>query len=192
MTAGSGLIHAEISSEQFKKNGGPLEILQLWVNLPAKFKMTAPKYIGLQKNEIPTVEWDNGKVSAQIVSGAWEGKKGGVQPLTDIHLACITFKEGGKHTFSVDPAQTIFLYVVKGKILINGEATEMHHLVEFNHDGKTIEMKAVNDAIILFGYATPFHEPFVAYGPFVMNTQEEIMQAYKDYHAGKFGDEEKL
>ena len=189
MTAGSGLIHAEISSDEFKKTGGPLEILQLWVNLPAKHKMTKPKYVGLQKENIPTVEWDNGKVTAQIVSGTWEEIKGPVEPLTDIHLSCISFKEGGRHTFSVEAEKTIFLYVVKGKILINGEPAEMHHLVEFNHDGKTIEMKAVSDAIILFGYATAFHEPFVAYGPFVMNTQQEIMDAYKDYHAGKFGDE---
>ena len=190
MTAGSGLVHAEISSEEFKKTGGPLEILQLWVNLPAKYKMTQPKYIGLQKDEIPTVQWDDGKVTAQVISGTWENAKGAVQPLTDIHLSCINFKTGGKHTFSVEPGKNIFLYVVKGELLINGERTGQHHLVEFNHDGKMIEMKAVSDAIILFGYATPFHEPFVAYGPFVMNTQEEIMQAYEDYNNGKFGNKD--
>ena len=186
MTAGSGLVHAEVSSEEFKKNGGPLEILQLWVNLPAKHKMTQPKYVGLQKDEIPTLQWDDGKVTAQVISGTWYDTKGAVQPLTDIHLSCIQFKTGGKHTFSVEPGKNIFLYVVKGEVLINGERTGKHHLVEFNHDGKMIEMKAVSDAIILFGYATPFHEPFVAYGPFVMNTQEEIMQAYQDYNSGRF------
>ena len=186
MTAGSGLVHAEVSSEEFKKNGGPLEILQLWVNLPAKHKMTQPKYVGLQKDEIPTLQWDDGKVTAQVISGTWYDTKGAVQPLTDIHLSCIQFKTGGKHTFSVEPGKNIFLYVVKGEVLINGERTGKHHLVEFNHDGKMIEMKAVSDAIILFGYATPFHEPFVAYGPFVMNTQEEIMQAYQDYNSRRF------
>ncbi len=190
MTAGSGLVHAEISSEEFKKNGGPLEILQLWINLPAKFKMTQPKYVGLQKDDIPTLQWDNGKVTAQIISGRWDETKGAVQPLTDIHLSSINFKEGGKHTFEIEPGKNIFLYVVKGEVLINGEHATMHHLVEFNHDGKMIEMKAVSDAVILFGYATPLHEPFVAYGPFVMNTQEEIMQAYKDYNNEKFGKEE--
>jgi len=190
MTAGSGLVHAEISSEEFKKSGGPLEILQLWVNLPAKYKMTQPKYVGLQKDEIPTVQWDDGKVTAQIISGTWDGTNGAVQPLTDIHLSSINFKEGGKHTFEIDPVKNIFLYVVKGEVLINGEHAAIHHLVEFNHDGKMIGMKAVSDAIILFGYATPFHEPFVAYGPFVMNTQEEIMQAYQDFSDGKFGGED--
>ncbi len=188
MTAGSGLIHAEISSEEFKKNGGPLEILQLWVNLPAKHKMTNPAYVGLQKDEIPTKEWDNGAVKARIISGNWDGVEGAFKPLTDIHLANISFKPNGHHTFLVEPDKTIFLYVVKGELMINGEKTGMHHLVEFNADGKTIEMKALTDVVILFGHATPFHEPFVAMGPFVMNTQEEIMQAYEDYNKGKFGD----
>ena len=187
MTAGSGLVHSEISSEEFKKNGGPLELLQLWVNLPAKHKMTKPTYKGLQKDEIPTVSWDEGKVTASIISGTWDGHEAPVKPLTDIHLASISFTAGGKHTFSIEPEKTVFLYVVKGKILVNGEAADMHHLVEFNHEGKIIEMKSLSDSIILFGYATPFHEPFVAHGPFVMNTQAEIIQAYEDYHAGRFG-----
>ena len=187
MTAGSGLVHAEVSSEEFKKNGGPLEILQLWVNLPAAHKMTAPKYIGLQSDEIPVALWDDGKVKAQIIAGNWSGTEGAVKPLTDIHLSRIDFAPGGKMTTNIAENKTVFLYVVKGKIKVNGEAVEMHHIVEFNHDGKVVELKSLEESIILFGYATPFHEPFLAYGPFVMNTQEEIMQAYEDYNNGKFG-----
>ncbi len=189
MTAGSGLIHAEVSSEEFKKHGGPLEILQLWVNLPAKHKMVKPSYKGLQQNEIPTVKWNGGKIEAQLISGKWDGVDGAISPLTDIHLASIRFQANSSHSFSVEPGKTVFLYVVKGELMINGEKTGMHHLVEFNQDGKIIEIKSVIDAIILFGHATPFHEPFVAMGPFVMNTQEEIMQAYDDYNQGKFGGE---
>jgi len=187
MTAGSGLVHAEISSDEFKKKGGPLEILQLWVNLPAKYKMTKPAYKGLQKEELPVKSWDEGRVSAQIIAGEWDGVKGPVKPLTDIHIANISFKEGGRITFSIEKNKTVFLYVVRGKTRINGEDADMHHLIEFSHEGSSIEIKAVTDALLLFGYATPFHEPFAAYGPFVMNTQEEIMKAYEDYHAGKFG-----
>lgn len=187
MTAGSGLVHAEISSDEFKKKGGPLEILQLWVNLPAKYKMTKPFYKGLQKEDIPVKSWDEGKVTAQIIAGEWDGVNGSIKPLTDIHLANISFKEEGRVTFSIEKNKTVFLYVVKGKTRINGEDADMHHLIEFSHEGSTIEIKAVTDAMLLFGYATPFHEPFAAYGPFVMNTHEEIMQAYEEYHAGKFG-----
>jgi len=192
MTAGSGVIHNEISSEDFTQNGGPLEILQLWVNLPAKYKMIKPDYKGLQKDEIPTLQWDEGKIKAHVVAGDWEDVEGPVKPHTDIHLSYIEFKKGGMVVFTIPHERNIFLYVVRGSLRINGDDTHEHHLIEFNHDGEVIDIKATSDALILFGYATPFHEPIVAYGPFVMNTQEEIQQAYRDYHAGKFGDEEKL
>ena len=192
MTAGSGLIHAEVSSPEFKAKGGPLEILQLWVNLPAKYKMTQPKYVGLQQDNIPTVNYDNAKVTAHILSGDWNGTKGPFQPLTDIHLSFIYFKEGGKFTTQVPRDQNIFLYVVKGEIKINEDVARIHQLVEFNHDGEEVQMEAARDATILFGYATPFNEPLVAYGPFVMNTREEIQQAYEDLKKGKFGNAEEL
>jgi len=192
MTAGSGLIHAEVSSPEFKAKGGPLEILQLWVNLPAAFKMTAPKYTGLQKSDIPVINFDNGKVSAHIVSGNWDGSKGPFEPLTDIHLSFIFFEEGGKFAFNIPEKQNVFLYIVKGEIKVNGEFVGIHYLVEFNHDGEELQMEATTDATILFGYATPFNEPVVAYGPFVMNTREEVQQAYEDLKKGKFGDGREL
>jgi redox-sensitive bicupin YhaK (pirin superfamily) len=192
MTAGSGLIHAEVSSEEFKAKGGPLEILQLWVNLPAKYKMTAPKYTGLQKEDIPVVNLDGDKVTLHAVSGNWEGTKSAFEPLTDVTLAWIKFKEGGEAQFSIPSTQNIFFYVVKGNVTVNGTDVYMHHLVQFENHGEELAIKANTEGIILFGYATPFHEPFVAYGPFVMNTREEILQAYDDYHKGNFGSEESL
>jgi redox-sensitive bicupin YhaK (pirin superfamily) len=187
MTAGSGLVHAEISSDEFKQKGGPLEILQLWINLPAKYKMTQPSYKGLQKEEIPIKQWDEGRVTGRVIAGEWDGVIGPIKPLTDVHIANLAFKQDGRVTFSIEKNKTVFLYVIKGQTRINGEEADMHHLIEFSHEGSSIEIKAVTDALLLFGYATPFHEPFAAYGPFVMNTQQEIMQAYEDYHAGKFG-----
>ncbi len=187
MTAGKGIVHAEVSSDEFKKEGGPVEILQLWVNLPAKHKMVQPGYTGLQAADIPVVSSSDGKVNMHIVSGTWEGVTGPVKPLTDIHLASIDFKEGGKKNFGIPADQTVFLYVVRGHVRVNGEDVTEHYIVEFSHDGNIIELKALSNSLILFGYATPFHEPFVAYGPFVMNTHDEIQQAYKDYHEGKFG-----
>ena len=151
MTAGSGLIHSEVSSEEFKLKGGPLEILQLWINLPAKHKMTAPKYIGLQKEDIPTIKSDNEKVTVHVISGTWDNVEGPVHPLTDINLSWIEFKEGGKHNFVVDTQKSIFCYVVKGAVKINGDETQSHYLVEFNTDGTIVEMKATSNAIILFG-----------------------------------------
>ncbi|MGN6566310.1 MAG: pirin family protein [Flavipsychrobacter sp.] len=187
MTAGKGLIHAEISSDEFKVNGGPLEILQLWLNLPARYKMTEPKYVGLQKDQVPTLSWDEGKVTANIIAGEWDGVAAPIKPLTDIHLASIYFKKGGQISLAIPRDKNIFLYVVKGNLTVNEVPAQQHGLVEFENDNEQVNMQATEDAVILFGYATPFHEPFVAYGPFVMNTSEEIMQAYNDYNSGKFG-----
>jgi redox-sensitive bicupin YhaK (pirin superfamily) len=192
MTAGKGLIHAEVSSEQFKNLGGPLEILQLWVNLPAKHKMTEPKYTGLQKEEIPAVQLDGGKIVLHPVSGTWGETKGPVTPLTDIHLSWIEFREGGKTSFSIPDSQNIFFYVVKGEVAVNGTDVGMLHTVEFERNGEEVNITANTDAVILFGYATPFNEPLAAYGPFVMNTREEVMEAYDDFNKGLFGKPENL
>ncbi len=187
MTAGRGLIHSEVSSEEFMKNGGELEILQLWVNLPAKLKMNEPKYVGLQEKDIPGIDYDNGKVTIHAVSGDWEGTKGAFNPLVDIQLATINFVEGGSYRTSIDAERNIFFYVIKGKVNVNGSKAKMHQLVEFNNDGTDLEIKAQEESIILLGNAVPFNEPIVAQGPFVMNSSEEIRQAYHDYRNGKFG-----
>ena len=192
MTAGSGLIHAEISSEAFKQKGGPLEILQLWVNLPAKHKMTPPRYTGLQQNQIPAFSWDQGRVRAHLVSGNWEGQAGPMVPLNDIHLAWLNVKKSGTVSQSIATDRNILLYVIKGEIKVNGTPVKMHHLVEFGHDNEMVELTATADAIVLLGHAAPFNEPIVSYGPFVMNTREEIMQAYDDYQKGKFGNADRL
>jgi redox-sensitive bicupin YhaK (pirin superfamily) len=132
---------------------------------------------------------DNGKVTAYIISGDWNGVKGCIHPLTDVHLASIYFEKGGKVNFSVPKSKNIFLYVVKGEISVNGKDVRMHNLVEFANDAEEIQFEAITDCIVLFGHATPFKEPFAANGPFVMNTREEIMQAYDDYNKGTFGSE---
>lgn len=177
------------SSDEFKKVGGQLEILQLWINLPTKYKFTDPKYIGLQKEEIPVVSFDDDKVQAHIITGTWNNTKASITPLTDISLAYINFRENGRLNRNIPSDKTVFLYVVKGSLIVNGEPSDIHEIIQFSHEGTMIEIKALTNALILFGYATPLQEPFVAYGPFVMNTQEEIMQAYEDYNAGKFGSE---
>lgn len=187
MTAGSGLIHAEISSDKFKKEGGPLEILQLWFNLPAAHKMTAPKYIGLQKDQIPTVELDKGKVQVQVVSGSWGDVQAPIQNLSDIHMAGITLKVGGTFSQQVAAERNIFFYVVRGAVTVNGAAAEKLTLVEFENEGDTVSVAASEDAYMLFGHATPFNEPVVSHGPFVMNTEEQIHEAFADYQSGKMG-----
>jgi quercetin 2,3-dioxygenase len=188
MTAGRGIIHSEISSPEFKMKGGPLEILQLWVNLPASLKLTEPRYQGLQEKEIPQVILNDGKVVIRAVAGAWGSQIGPVAPLTDIRLARVDLLRGGQIQEKVSEQKNIFLYVVKGKIRVNGRTTSLHHLVEFGHTGELVEVEALEDAIILMGDASPYHESLVAYGPFVMNSKKEILDAYKDFEMGKMGD----
>jgi len=189
MVAGKGLIHAEVSSDEFKDNGGPLELLQLWINLPSRHKMMAPVYQGLQKKDIPELWLDGDKAIAHIVFGGWKGINGPFSPLTDIHLARIDFKQEGKTGFFIAREMSILLYVVKGTMQVNNKQIPEHHIAVFAHDDEPINMLALTDAVILFGYATPLREPFVAHGPFVMNKRDEILRAFDDYNSGKFGDE---
>ncbi|WP_299821246.1 pirin family protein [uncultured Pontibacter sp.] len=187
MTAGSGLIHAEVSSEKFKKEGGPMEILQLWFNLPAKYKMVKPNYIGLQKDKIPVVTEADGKVKVNVVSGKWGETEGPIPSLSDIHMASIEMQQGAGFTTSIAAARNIFFYVVRGKVTVNGVEAEKLNLVEFTNEGEEITVNASEDSYLLLGHAKPFNEPVVAHGPFVMNTEEEIREAFRDYQMGKMG-----
>lgn len=187
MTAGSGLIHAEISSDEFKKAGGDLEILQLWFNLPARYKMTEPKYVGLQKDQLPTATEDDGKVKIQVISGSWDNVKGPIDSLSNISMASIDMDKGGRFATSVPAEHNIFFYVVRGAVRVNGETAEKLTLVEFENEGEELQVEALEDAVLLFGHAQPFNEPVVSHGPFVMNTEEEIKEAFRDYQLGKMG-----
>lgn len=187
MTAGSGLIHAEVSSEDFKKEGGSLEILQLWFNLPAKHKMTKPNYTGLQKDAIPVAVEDEGKVKVNVISGNWGDIKGPIPSLSDIHMASIELEQGGKFTTRIAAECNIFFYVVRGEVKVNEATVQKLHLVEFTNEGEKITVEATEDTYILLGHDQPFNEPVVSHGPFVMNTEQEIQEAFRDYQAGKMG-----
>ena len=186
MTAGSGLVHAEISPDEFMRTGGPLEILQLWVNLPPRLKMTPPRYIGLQRDEIPAIETPDGLGLVSLVSGEYLGRKGAMQPLLDIFLSTVELKAGAHVEFPGVASRNVFLYVVRGSIKVAGREAPEWHLLELGDAGDSVEIEAVSDAVLLFGHAEPIGAPVVAYGPFVMNTREEIMQAIQDYQAGRF------
>jgi len=184
MTAGRGIIHAEVSPEAFKRTGGPLEILQLWVNLPARLKMTAPRYTGVQQDQIPQVARDG--VTVNVISGAWQGVTGPIESLTGIVMTTLEMKPGGRIAFDDLMGRDVFCYVARGEVAVNGQDVKKWHLIEFG-DGDVVDLEAISDAVVLFGHAEPIDEPVVSHGPFVMNTVQEIHQAYADYQAGKFG-----
>ncbi|WP_142850314.1 pirin family protein [Telmatospirillum sp. J64-1] len=189
MTAGRGLVHAELSPASFMERGGALEILQLWVNLPSRLKMVQPRYVGLQQAQIPALPSADGRVTVNLISGEWEGRTGPVESLTGIAMMTLSFQPGGRILLPAPVGRNVFLYVVRGEISVAGEAAKPHHLVEMNEDGESVEIVAQDAAMVLFGHAEPLGEPVVAHGPFVMNSREEILQAIRDYQAGKFGDE---
>jgi redox-sensitive bicupin YhaK (pirin superfamily) len=187
MTAGRGLVHAEISPPEFLEQGGPLEILQLWVNLPSRLKMTDPRYTGLQKEDIPALALDGGRVTMNLISGAYEGAAGPFDSLTGVFMSTVQFKAGGRlHAGSLQ-GRNVFLYVVRGAVTIGGDKVTAMHLAELQDEGDEVGIEANSDALILFGHAEPLNEPVVSHGPFVMNTREEIARAMNDYQAGRFG-----
>ena len=187
MTAGSGLVHEEVSPREFMRRGGRLEILQLWVNLPSRLKMTPPRYVGLQRDDLPAFTKDDGCVTVTPISGTWLGHAGPIQSLTDVQMATLQLASGGTLRMRIAPGRTIFLYVVRGDIAVGGTAAAPFHLVKMNEDGDEIELHAATEAVVLLGHAPPLGEPVAWHGPFVMNTREEIIQAIRDYQAGRFG-----
>ncbi len=184
MTAGSGIVHAEVSPESFRRAGGPMEILQLWLNLPARLKMTPPRYVGAQAEAIPAVSQDGATV--HLVSGAFGGAQGPVESLTGTFLTWVELAPGGQVTFDGLKGRDVFLYAARGAFDVAGTRVERFNLAELSA-GDRVTLTASEPALLLFSHAAPIDEPIVAHGPFVMNTPEEIRQAFLDYQAGKFG-----
>jgi redox-sensitive bicupin YhaK (pirin superfamily) len=187
MTAGSGVVHAELSPDPFKRVGGPLEILQLWVNLPSRLKMTAPRYVGLQHESIPAITAADGKATVNLISGRWADHVGPVDSLTGVFMTTIEMRPGASLSFDNLAGRNVFLYLVSGEARVNGTAVATHTLVELGLAGDELTLETAAGARFLFGHGAPIDEPVFAYGPFVMNTEAEIRQAIADYQAGKFG-----
>ena len=183
MTAGRGLIHAELSPESFKRDGGPLEILQLWVNLPSSLKMVEPNYVGVTGAEIPLVELSDG-VTMRPISGLDATP---IRSLTGIMLATVEMRPGSSATLPAPSGRSVLLYTVRGSARVGGAEIPQHHLAQMS-DGEGVEVQSEAGALILFGHGDPIGEPVLAHGPFVMNTREEIVQAIQDYQRGLFGD----
>jgi redox-sensitive bicupin YhaK (pirin superfamily) len=185
MTAGSGLIHEEISPERFKREGGGLEILQLWINLPARLKMTPPRYVGLQRDAIPGIRSDEAGSAVNLIAGRFAGQHGPVHSLTGVFMATAHLAPGGRVRFDELAGRDVFFYVVCGAVRVAEISVAAFTLVELD-EGNAVDIEAATQAVILFGHAAPIDEPVVSHGPFVMTSVDEIRQAYADYHAGRF------
>ena len=181
MTAGSGLLHKEMHSDAFTRRGGRFHALQLWVNLPAKSKMTAPRYQTLLASQIPSV----GPV--KIIAGEYRGVKGPAETFTPVNLFDLRLRANASVELNLRDGYSAGLYVVEGKISVNGETANGSELVVLDRKGDDVVIQATADSIVLVMNGAPIDEPVAGYGPFVMNTPGEIQQAFADYHAGRLG-----
>jgi redox-sensitive bicupin YhaK (pirin superfamily) len=181
MTAGSGLLHKEMHSDAFTRRGGRFHALQLWVNLPAKSKMTAPRYQTLLASEIPSVD------SVRVIAGEYAGVKGPAQTFTPVNLLDARVHAGRQLRLNLRDGYSAGLYVVSGKTTVNGEAAAEGELVVLDRKGDEVVIDALTDAIVFVMNGAPIDEPVVGYGPFVMNSTREIQQAYADFNAGRLG-----
>jgi redox-sensitive bicupin YhaK (pirin superfamily) len=187
MTAARGIVHSENLSANQRENGGKMEILQLWMNLPAALKMSQPNYQGFQESEIPKVISEDTKTDIAIISGAYEGKIGAAQSITGLKMFNINMKEGGELSLKIEEGKNVLFYVIDGEVLVNGKLVIGHQLAVFDTSNTDIDLKAQSETRIIFGTGDPINEPMVSQGPFVMNTTTELMQAMRDYQMGKMG-----
>ncbi len=187
MTAGSGILHEEFHSEGFSKGGGTLEMVQLWVNLPAKLKMTKPAYQAILDKQIPAIELKNGAGQARIIAGELDGHEGPAHTFTPLNVIDLRLKRGST-SIPVPEGWNVSLVVLKGAIEAgDGTVAKDAQMLMFSNQGQDIEVNVLEDTIALLLSGEPINEPIVGYGPFVMNTKEEIAQAMQDFNSGSFG-----
>jgi redox-sensitive bicupin YhaK (pirin superfamily) len=188
MTAASGILHKEYHEAEFSKNGGDFQMVQLWVNLPAKDKMSTPKYQGITNDQISKFELpENGGV-IEVIAGQYKDTKGSASTFTPVHLLNAKLNKGAKASFNFPANYNTGLLVIEGSIKINNtENVSADHFALFENNGEEFTIEATENAIVLILSGEPINEPIVSHGPFVMNTQAEIMQAFNDVNTGKFG-----
>lgn len=188
MTAASGVLHDEFHSPAFTRAGGELEMVQLWVNLPAKHKMSPPRYQGILNAQIPETALPDGAGRARVIAGAFAGRTGPAATFSDLNVWDLRLKQGREITLTVAEGHSAAIAVLRGAIVANGSReTKDAELVLFEQTGAEILVRASVDSTLLFLSGAPIAEPIVGYGPFVMNTRAEIETAMMDFRQGKFG-----
>ena len=188
MTSGKGILHKEYHEKNFSKKGGEMQMVQLWVNLPAKDKMTEPKYQNIENKDLAKVDLGNGIGSIDIIAGEFEKNKGPALSFTPMSLFNVKLNKGKGTSLSFNENHNTGLLIIKGNVIINNkERAPTNHFVLFENKGKEFTIKAEDDAEILVLSGEPIDEPIASYGPFVMNTNDEIKQTIDDFNSGKFG-----
>jgi len=188
MTAGGGILHEEFHSEAFTRRGGTFEVAQLWVNLPARDKMAPAGYQSLEAADIPAVELPVGAGSVRVIAGEFRGRRGAARTFTPVDVWDLRLAAGGRVGLDAAEGRTLALVVLRGTVGVNGgSVARAGQLVVFGREGAGATVEANGEAVLLVLGGEPIDEPVAGYGPFVMNTREEIAQAIADFRAGRFG-----
>jgi len=188
MTAGAGVLHKEYYEKEFNAKGGEFQMIQLWVNLPAKYKMTSPKYQGIKHSEMGKYFVPHEAGVMNIIAGEYEGVKGAASTFSPVELYDLHLANNINFQLSIPTNYNTGILVVEGKIKINDTTVQQDNFVIFKNEGTEIDLKTTEKTKLLVLSGEPIDEPLVQYGPFLMNTQEEIMQAIQDFETGKFGE----
>lgn len=186
MTAASGVLHEEFHEREFAAQGGELHSVQLWVNLPRTHKMSPPRYQALTRDLIPEVILDKGSV-VRVIAGEYQGQQGPALSVTPVTLLDVKLSAGREASFSLPENQNLLLLLTSGELETQGQSAKAQELVVFARDGESVSVKALQDSTLLVLGGEPIFEPIASYGPFVMNTRAELIQAIEDLESGKFG-----
>lgn len=188
MTAASGVLHKEYHEEAWSREGGDFQMVQLWVNLPAKDKMSAPKYQALTNKAINRYTLENNGGEIEVIAGQYKNVNGSASTFTPVHLMNAKLQAGAKADFAFPAHYNTALLVVEGSVKVNDtEVVPADHFLLFENVGESFVIEAVENAIVLVLSGEPINEPIAAHGPFVMNTRAEIAQAFDDFNKGRFG-----
>jgi hypothetical protein len=188
MTAASGMVHEELHEAEFTKKGGIFEMVQLWVNLPKVQKMSKPGYQAITKEQIPVIELEGGG-HVRVIAGELLGERGPAKTFTPVNLFDVILKAGERFEFPLPEGHNAAVVLRKGDVLVNGaERLRGEALIApLSEEGDTVTLEAKTDTQLLILSGEPIREPVASYGPFVMNTREELQQAVEDYRAGRMG-----
>jgi hypothetical protein len=188
MTAASGILHKEYHEEEFSKVGGDFQMVQLWVNLPAKDKMGTPKYQGITNAEMKKVVLPDHAGIVEVIAGEYNDQKGSASTFTPVNLLNTKLNKGGIANFCFPENYNTAVLVIEGSVNVNNsEVIKTDGLGLFKNEGKEFSIEATDDAVVLILSGKPINEPIAAQGPFVMNTRAELIQAMSDFNMGKFG-----
>ena len=199
MTAGAGILHKEYHDKEYARTGGPFEMVQLWVNLPKAHKTVPAHYQAITKDKIATLQLPDGQGQINVIAGNYiiagdfitagdyNGVTGPAQTYTPLHLIDLKLKQGTTTSTSLPAAYNTALLVISGTATVNGQPAAEHSFILFSNDGDEIDITATTDTVLLLLSGEPINEPIASYGPYVMNTQAEIVESIREFHAGKYG-----